>query len=203
MNAPIPSYESGLHLRLITRSPTAPAELFYYITNKNNIISLFQRMYPKIDKEELWDIVTDAILGIIDEPDKYKPQKGSLLSFIKMDIEGDIKNFLAKRERREKKGKITVELCEITGNTVERIDSPEDQLIKRETLDQLHRTVNRIFPDDADREMADLILEGERKTEIFAKILKITDWPIEKQEREVKRHKDRIKKRMKRDRLID
>jgi RNA polymerase sigma-70 factor (ECF subfamily) len=61
------------------------------------------------------------------------------------------------------------------------------------------RTINRIFNDEEDRQAAALILEGERSTEEFAKIFCLGHLPNIEQRREVKRRKDRIKKRLERD----
>ena len=58
--------------------------------------------------------------------------------------------------------------------------------------------VEALFADPMDLRLLTLILEGERSTERFARILGLCGLPVKEQRRQVKRHKDRIKKRLER-----
>ena len=49
-----------------------------------------------------------------------------------------------------------------------------------------------------EREAVDLIIDGERRTEVYAHVIGLQDRPWQEQVREVKRAKDRLKKRMQR-----
>jgi len=72
-------------------------------------------------------------------------------------------------------------------------------------------TVDPVADDDAEsiarlreqfhgqeRDVVELIVDGERRTERFARVLGLQDRPREEQAREVKRAKDRVKKRLQR-----
>jgi hypothetical protein len=54
------------------------------------------------------------------------------------------------------------------------------------------------FKNPKDLQLLELILDGERATETFARILEIENLPFGDQQRAVKRHKDRLKKRLER-----
>ena len=56
--------------------------------------------------------------------------------------------------------------------------------------------IDELFDDPKDRRMVELILDGERSTEAFAAVLGLESLPIEQQRSEVKRNKDRLKKRL-------
>jgi hypothetical protein len=55
-----------------------------------------------------------------------------------------------------------------------------------------------LLQDSKDRQILSLRLQGERRTEVFAAVLGISNLPIEVQRREVKRTKDRIDKILRR-----
>jgi hypothetical protein len=52
---------------------------------------------------------------------------------------------------------------------------------------------------EAERRVLALMLDGERSSAAYAQVLGITGLPAAEQEREVKRAKDRIKKRLERE----
>jgi hypothetical protein len=63
---------------------------------------------------------------------------------------------------------------------------------------QQHAQLMSMLPNQQDRQILALRLQGERRTEAFAKILQISHLPIAEQRREVKRAKDRIDKFLRR-----
>jgi len=198
MSNQIPLFELTLFEKLNNHEPTASSELYQYVVKEKKILALYENLYKDLDKEDIWTIVTDSILNLTEVPNKYIPEKGtSLINFIKMDIEGDLKNLRDKQIRNKNKF-IDVELSESNGNRDIDYDTPEIKIVHKEITNRLTEAVNSIFGNELDRHLAWLILDEERKTEVFAKILNLEQLPKLEQEREVKRHKDRIKKRLER-----
>lgn len=70
----------------------------------------------------------------------------------------------------------------------------------QERLDsqKVREEIYKLFPETRDLAILKLILAGEKKTEAFAKVLEIEDRSPQEKRREVKRHKDRIQKRLER-----
>ena len=87
-----------------------------------------------------------------------------------------------KRERRD----FSVELREVVGNKYMGADEGQSR--------QVTDALAELFEDPVDRELAALMIDGERCTEKFAALLGITDLPASQQRKTVKRHKDRIMK---------
>jgi RNA polymerase sigma-70 factor (ECF subfamily) len=73
-----------------------------------------------------------------------------------------------------------------------------NDLETRLDLKKMQEMIVGLFIDPKDREMAELILGGERSTETFVTVLGLGGRSLDKQRNEVKRHKDRIKKRLER-----
>ena len=107
-----------------------------------------------------------------------------------MDAEADLKNALAKQKRLASR---LVAIGPANENELES-DTPELRLINREAELILQAELSGLFENEIDVEIANLILLKERETGVYADVLKITHLDFEEQQREVKRHKDRIKK---------
>lgn len=143
------------------------------------------------------DVVTDSIIQLWQNPEKYDPTKSSLKTFLARDVEYDLLNALEK-EKRQKESAILVELEPNTRN----IETGEDptQLVFSETVEvNVRRFLASIFPNALDQQLAWLIeIEQIRETSLFAEELEITHLSLQDQELEVKRTKDRIKAQLKR-----
>lgn len=79
--------------------------------------------------------------------------------------------------------------------------SPVEKLMGEELWEQ----VESVLPEESDRELLALMLEGERSTESFADLLGLGHLPLAEKRKQVKQHKDRVLKRVRRlgDRLRD
>jgi len=143
------------------------------------------------------DIVTDAVIQLWQNPDKYDPSKSSLKTFLARDVEGDLLNALAQETRKKKSG-ILVELEPNTRN----IETGEDlvQLVfTEEVATEIRRFFASILPHETDQRLAWLIeIEQTRETAHFSEELGISHLSLQDQESEVKRAKDRIKAQLKR-----
>ena len=184
------SYELELYQRLLQQDETASAELFdaYY----EDLLKYFTKSFEKsIDIDTITDYVADSLFKLIDHPEKYNPEKGTLLKFLQGDIRGDILNFLNRKKLN------LVEFDMNIRNSIYR-QSSEEQLIDDELISKIKTKLQTWFTDTADFQLAWNIVCEERSTENYVTILSITHLPIEEQRKMVKRHKDRIKKQLER-----
>lgn len=131
---------------------------------------------------------------MVERPDIFDPQKGSLFGFLCMMLDGDAKNFgRNEANRQEIFSGFAVEVREVGGNSY--VMSPETRVDAQRIMAQHHAD---IVVDQGDREVLDLMLQDEREYEPYAKALGIDHLPLDERRAEVKRRKDRIEKRLER-----
>lgn len=171
------------------------------------MVKQLRRRHPEVrDEAMLWDAATDAVLNYADNPSSYDPERLGLFGYLKMSSNGDLLNALQKEQRRKtserEAGRKAVELEPGGGKDVQRDEDiervekggEEDEKRSRELMAKVHEAL----PDPKDRRMLELMMEGERETGVFAEVLGVRDRDEAEQRKMVKRHKDRIKKRVQR-----
>jgi hypothetical protein len=178
---------SRLNKRLVDGDPTATAEAIETLLGPLTE-ELTEKNSKRVDPHMLQDAAEDALLKYVKNPTMYRPSRLGLFGYLTMAAQGDLKNELAKLERRRKNEKPlkNVEVEDRRGN--EEVEDPD-----------LGSGLEKIFDDPRDLEIARLIADKERSTVRYAAVLGLSDRPAEEQRREVKREKDRVKKRMQRD----
>ncbi len=199
----------AIHRRLLSNDPTAPSELAEAVLDK--IIARLHKANPSIDDQDIVQTAaTDAVVSYIKKPQQYDPTKRGLVGYLVMSAQGDLKNALASLRRRQQREVPldSVELRQFARNidTEEETEnelgpvsvSPAANIERSQELDVLLVELAALFDTLADKEMAKLVLQGERDTSAFVRLLGIDGLGINEQRREVKRHKDRIKKRIER-----
>ena len=184
----------AIHDRIIRDDPIAPAELAEQALPL--LQSHLQQCRLEVKDPDLIDnAAIDALMSYIKNPLSFKQDKRSLLGFLRMAAEGDLRNALSKESRRQKRERRdqSVELCVIAGKK----ESARGDL-DADGMREVESKLNKLFPDPRDRQLAELVIEKERSTNLFSKVLGIQHLAKEEQRKDVKRHKDRIKKILKR-----
>lgn len=190
-------WDREINERLLAGEATAPSELvgkmLPYLTE-----SLSRRNPRFRDSELLADAITDALVSYIKTPLQFNPAKLPLKKYLAMSAQRDFQNALAKEKKRRARefALEDVELLRDVGNKGLRGDP--DLLHLGDDRREILCGLKTRFRDPKDFKMVELILGGERATEKFARILDIEDIPLDDQKREVKKHKDRLKKRIER-----
>ena len=136
------------------------------------------------------DAATDAIVDYIKHPSKWNPNRGTLVSYICMAADRDLRNALEKDRRRQKR-EIFMSDVEDSGPERNVVSDDEEQ---SEAISGLLDVLDRTVTSQRDREFLTLMLTGERSTERFAELLGIQALPKSEQAKVVKQHKDRLKK---------
>lgn len=189
-----------LHQRMLDGDVTAPAriaELFMPVVTRK-----LRRKYPNMNDPHLVDTaVEDAILNYFARPEQYNPVKLGLLGYLRMSAEGDLRNLLQGEEKEADHLRLngSVELDD--SGTEHRIEVPDDfdlQALVLARNSPVWELLGDILPDAVDQEIVLLMMDHVRETSAFAEVLGILDLSTDEQAAAVKRHKDRLKKKLQR-----
>ena len=113
-----------------------------------------------------------------------------------MAAEKDLLNALAKIKRQKQK-EILLEVVEVDGDDWNNKGRTEDLDIKLDA-ERVLEALDTLFDDPKDRKAVGLMMERERSTEAFVEVYDLQELSQQEQRDAVKRHKDRIKKRLQR-----
>jgi len=198
--------EFALHDRLSSGEPTASAEaaerFLEPLTNR-----LLRSRRDIRDPQLVEQAVIDAVFSYIMRPQQYDPGRSSLEGYLYRSAVGDLKNELARDRRHSLRavsidgGPPAVELSLVDRNTsveeeaLDRLGAGLPAGLDRAAALQL---IGQELPDPGDRRLLQLMLDGERRTAVYSGELGIMTRPPGEQRNIVKRHKDRIKVRLRR-----
>jgi RNA polymerase sigma-70 factor (ECF subfamily) len=189
------SSDLALHARLVAGDPVAAAECV-------------ERWLPQLERQ-LWSrsqdiaahdshLITtaaiDALLDYMAHPHKFDPTRSDIMTYLFMLARGDLLNAWSRVAR-------------IQGRT-ESLHAVELSLSGRNNLEEEVTTsidaaaawerVMEELPAPLDRKLLALMIQGVRDTTTYAQVLGIEHLPDQEQRATVKRHKDRISKRLQR-----
>lgn len=199
------TFGQTIHERLLSGDPVAPDDLCERWLEP--LVRDLERAFYAIARQDaalIQDAVINSLLDYAERPTIYQPHRSPLRSFLYFAAKGDLLNLL-KRERRRtsrERSLVLVEDPSDSGNVSREgqktVPSAEDAAIESQEAAGCWQLVAPYFPDQRDHELVALVLQGERKTRPYAEVLGILQLDRVAQQREVKRHKDRIGKRLRR-----
>ncbi len=200
---PVPSQQDALalHQRLLARDPTASNDLAEsYI---EALVAWLEEVAPRVDPQIRVQAAEDAIITLARNPESYSPNRQTLEVYLRVSAQGDMRNALAKEQRRKKREVplASVELRSDAGKYLGRRDDPALALQLAEQEQDTYGAIPEAVChklSETDLRAARLILEGERDYAVFAELYELLDLPADEQARAVKRHKDRLKVMLKR-----
>jgi RNA polymerase sigma-70 factor, ECF subfamily len=200
-------FESQLHSRMLVRDPVASEEVagaFLEAVRKH--VRIRARAHGIFDPDLINDATVEAVFAYIRHPEKFFPDKSSLRTYLNLAAERDLINAVRKDRRRRRGEELSadVELTVISGNKevdIQRIRRRLDDSFLESVGDceTIERATSTIRP-GTDFALVKLMMEGERRTSVFAGVLGICSLPVTEQRQIVKRHKDRLKVQLKRGR---
>lgn len=185
------------HALIMARNDLALAKLFDELGV--HIVVTLKKWYEKVssmDEALILEAVNEAFWGYYKNPETYNPNQNSLLRFLEIAAERDLKNILEREKKHFNKKNVpeNVELAESFWNRIKRNNQSTDgDLIQQEALKEIDAELSKHFKTEQDIAIAKCILTGERKTEIFSKLLDMEMLDLVEQKKQVKKHKDRIK----------
>lgn len=194
-----PPGDQALHARLLARDPTAPSDLAGAYLDPLLRWALAQFSHADADLVE--GATIDALLQVAERPEQYDPSRASLAAYLRIAARGDVQNALRSQQRRAAHHAPleAVELSQRAGNvSVDVSSDPADLVATGEPLDPRLQAALRDAFDSTEWQVVLLMLDGERRTSVFARILGMDDLPDMDQARAVKQVKDRVQKRLQR-----
>jgi hypothetical protein len=194
--------EADLHRRLSALDPVATAELATAFLEP--LIANLRCYHPKIDDAIRVQAAADAILALLRNPASCR-QDASLWDYLRMSAKWDLVNAVdsetTHRLRLVSFDSVEHDVSRRNGLR-EELDAPT-RLALLEELEIADATILAAVRQrltDAECLVLDRMLEGERRTEVFAALLGIGDRPPAEQRMVVKRLKDKIDVRLRRSR---
>ena len=202
MNACFPSPEEGLrlHLLLLGMAPDAPADVCKAYLEP--LLHWLGGKAPKVDAELRQTAAHEALIKYFHHPTSYDPGRASLATYLRMAARGDLWNLL-RGEARHHLHRVAwsvVEDDEEGGNLSGREEEPVLHLQREEETARGQAFLRSVEArcTEAERRVLELMLAGEREHAVYAGALDVGGLPAAEQEREVKRVKGRLKKRLER-----
>jgi hypothetical protein len=193
---PNEAFERELHQRLLDGDLVAPQELA--VAFLPAVIERLKQRFSRLDDDSLMlDAAADAILSYAERPFLYDPDRLRLLPYLVMSADGDLKNALRRQQRRAHRELpvANVELL-IDARNPEQDEARLNEYAAVPAVEEIARRVREVVSDPVDQQLVDLMIQGERRTKAFARVLGITEMDIPQQRKIVKQHKDRLKKRL-------
>ena len=185
----------SLHERLLAHDPLAPADFFEMVVPILDRYLHFQfpSLGPGVDPDIYILATYDALTDYFKNPQKYDPERSGLMTYLRLAAKRDLQNLLRK-ESRHATGRVSlasVEFDRSNGNDLSETvaDSMDAERLREELTEGMTPGERNVFF---------LMVEGERSTQAAAAALNIEHLAGRDQSREVKRVKDRIKKRIQR-----
>lgn len=185
-----------LHARLMACDPVAPAELAERYLD--DLARWANRLYGYQDAHLVQTCAIDAVLELVQHAERYDPTQSSLAAYLRMSVRGDILNALSS-ERRRHRHLDAVEVSERARNLPdEHSPDPAELVVNSDTLsEELRALLDETF-NAIERRVVQLMMEGERRTAVYAGILGLTELSDTERARTVKQVKDRLQKRLQR-----
>jgi hypothetical protein len=186
-----------LHRRLLNGDLTASAEIAELLLPL--VVRSLRGRHPNLHDPHLAETAADdAVLNYLRRPDQFDPSLLPLDRYLIMSARGDLLNLLRKDRSAD-----PTEIVELDHPDREYGSDVRDESLGVEEQVPIQASpvwplLAELLPNPVDREMALLILENVRETAEYARILGVDARVREEQEAEVKRHKDRIKKVLRR-----
>jgi RNA polymerase sigma-70 factor (ECF subfamily) len=187
-----------LHARMLAGEVdalTTIAELYF----TRLVAKVKQKCPGYFDPAQFETAVQDALISYYKKPSSYDPNRDiSLFSYFVMAARRDFLN-LRDRDVRQLRDQSGLVVEDDDGAPELDIQDPrhedfEEFLIRNESIVWEH--IAQVLPDERDQNCVYLMMEQERSTPVFAEVYGLTSLPPKEQEHEVKKHKDRVKKRL-------
>jgi RNA polymerase sigma-70 factor (ECF subfamily) len=195
-----PSAEEGmiLHQRLCAEDVTAPADVCDAYLEP--LLAWLGSVASHVEAEARQSAVHDTVVDYVKHPRRYNPRCADLGVYLRMAARRDLYN-LRRREERHQRRRISwefVEEGEVPGNIQGREAEVLARLTEEEERVRQECCVRRVRASCTEKERAalDLLLAGVHCLHAYAEALGLAERPKEEQEREVKRVKDRLMKRL-------
>jgi succinate dehydrogenase flavin-adding protein (antitoxin of CptAB toxin-antitoxin module) len=190
----------AIHIRLLAAENGAREALVRVMLEP--LVEELVRRLRRVDEHLIRDGVVDALLDFCARPKQYDAEQGVpwdrfLAVAARRNVDDHLRSESRRKRREEKVGRgkkeADVALDPAAANIIQEVNEQQSQK-NQELLD--------LLSDPKDREFLFLKMQGERKAEVFARVLEITHLSMDAQRKEIKRRKDRIQHFVKRHAIL-
>jgi RNA polymerase sigma-70 factor (ECF subfamily) len=147
------------------------------------------------DEQLIEEAALETLFEYTANPHKYDAERSSLATYLTQAAKRDLINAL---EREKTQGRRATSIHPVEHQLTSGNNSFEEQVADNADAQVAWEVVMETITDPQDRSLLALLLQGERATTAYAKVLGITHLPEQEQRATVKRHKDRLDKRLQR-----
>lgn len=192
-----------IHHRLLRGDPTASLDAADLLLDP--LVNRLRAKWPGQNYiDECHDAATEVIVIYLEAPQRYDPARSALLTWLTMQAHGDLLNAYASPQKRFERGWIVEsDLARDDSGGDARVKLG-DQLVWLDAVSDLDTSqvlasVRAAFPEEHDRRLIWLMcIEGIHSTDDAAAVLDLMHLPSQERTAEVKRHKDRVMRRLRR-----
>ena len=196
--------DTDLYRRLLAGDPLASSDLC--VAYLDTLAAWLIARNPKVHPNDCETAAADALLSLIKNPASYKPELRGLRGYLQMAATGDLRNLLKSAQRHTLRSLSLddVEHSSEARKLVQEDADPAEIVVRREGEAPVVTGLPPLPPallaglTEEERAVRELMWRRERRTSAYAKVLHLTDRPMDEQRREVKRVKDRIRMRLRR-----
>ncbi len=191
-----------VHQRLLHGDPTASADAATLLLKP--VVAHLRRKWPGLAyTDACHDAAIDVLVEYFADPSRYQPSRSSLVRWLVMQAHGDLLNDHASKPKQFERLWLVESALPADPSTGE-VQRVGDQSPSFDTLPEVDGStvltaVRDAFPNERDRQLIWLMcIEGSHSTEEAAKVLGLAGLPPAERTAEVKRHKDRVMRRLRR-----
>lgn len=192
--------DPALQRALLSGDPTTTRDLYNQFSGP--LYVLLKHRYTALPQEAVKDAVHDALLALILHPERFDSKQGTLLNYLVRIGANKLSDQVRAYRRRSREVAMggAVELEELEANAFSEGKGGRQDLLAEVPFlpPEVEALLETILPEPRDRRIWELICEGRTAVAEFAVVLEITHLSDEEQRREVKRHRDRVQKRVRR-----
>jgi RNA polymerase sigma-70 factor (ECF subfamily) len=187
--APSRAEQDELHRAIVGQTdPTATARAFDLLLEPLKVRLRFR--WPNMSQDELESWAIDSLIAYLENPARYDPKQSALQTYLVMDADGDIKNAYSSAQATRERF-----VGDVEDEASRRNETTDDEKFNLDDR-ALYARLREAFPDERDRKVIELMLQNVRETAAYADVLAVAHLSSAQQAAEVKRVKDRIKKRL-------
>lgn len=192
----------AIHERLLHGDPTASLDASDLLLDA--LVARLRTRWPRLaHTDACHDAAVEVFVMYLQAPDRYDPTRSSLLGWLAMQAHGDLLNEYTSKQKGFERGWLVESEVPPKSDTG---DAPRvgDQVRWFDKVPDLDgstvlNAVRNAFPDERDRRLVWLMcIDGSRSTEEAAAILGLEHLQTEERVATVKRHKDRVMRRLRR-----
>jgi RNA polymerase sigma-70 factor (ECF subfamily) len=192
-----------LHQRLLRGEPTASLDVIELLLDL--LVTRLRSKWPARDySDACYDAAVEVMVAYLQAPDRYDPRRSALLTWLTMQAHGDLANAYASSQKAFERRWIVESTLSREDSDADTADRLGNQVPWFDTVPGLDASmvmvaVRDAFPDERDRRLIWLMcVDGVHSTDEAALVLDLMELPEEERTAAVKRHKDRVMRRLRR-----